>query len=380
MIKQFVVENYKNFGSPLTIDFDAIGGYQFNKDCLCENSIGKMLVYGRNGTGKTNLGYAIYDIALPSGYLIRNDKSNFLNADTDKEFATFSYTFQFGNDKIIYKYDKSSFASYRSEILFLNGTEVFNFDYVNNSYNFENLNAISAETIVLDRFIESKKEIPIEDTNTETALSFLRWIFANVPFSSDSPISEMRNYIAKMRIMTNSAYFPMFLKNDSFIDSLDDESLRKFETFLNEMGVECKLQIKELPDGKKELYFKHKKLVPFFENASNGTLCLYHLYRRIVLATKAMSFCYFDEFDALFHYEMSERFLNYFKQNYPKCQMIFTTHNTNLMSNDIMRPDCLFILSQKGVITPLNRATTRELREGHNLEKMYISGEFDKYE
>ena len=175
-------------------------------------------------------------------------------------------------------------------------------------------------------------------------------------------------------------YFPMFLKNDSFIDSLDDDNLSKFETFLNEMGVECKLQVKELPDGQKELYFKHKKLVPFFENASSGTLVLYNLYRRIVSSTRGMSFCFFDEFDALFHYEMSERFLNYFKQNYPKCQMIFTTHNTNLMSNDVMRPDCLFILSQKGAITPLNKATTRELREGHNLEKMYISGEFDKYE
>ena len=380
MIKQFIVENYKNFGAPLVINFDAIGGYQFNKECLCEDSIGKMLVYGRNGTGKTNLGHAIMDIALAPGFLIRNDKSNFLNADNENDFASFSYTFQFGKDTIIYKYEKTSYANYKSEILFLNDIEVFNFDYINDLYDIANLKAISAETIVLDRFIESKKEIPMEDTNTETSLSFLRWIFSNVPFPNESPISEMRNYIAKMRIVSTSMYFPMFLKNDSFIDSLDDDNLTKFETFLNEMGVECKLQVKELPDGQKELYFKHKKLVPFFENASSGTLVLYNLYRRIVSTTRAMSFCFFDEFDALFHYEMSERFLNYFKQNYPQCQIIFTTHNTNLMSNDVMRPDCLFILSQKGVITPLNKATTRELREGHNLEKMYISGEFDKYE
>ena len=93
-----------------------------------------------------------------------------------------------------------------------------------------------------------------------------------------------------------------------------------------------------------------------------------------------LSFCYFDEFDAFFHYELSEQFVRFFQQEFSNCQVIFTTHNTNLMSNDLMRPDCLFILSSDGRLTPLNEATTRELREGHNLEKMYISGEFESYE
>jgi hypothetical protein len=50
------------------------------------------------------------------------------------------------------------------------------------------------------------------------------------------------------------------------------------------------------------------------------------------------------------------------------------------MTNRIMRPDCLLILSSRGTLTSLCNATERELREGHNLEKMYISGEFERYE
>jgi hypothetical protein len=38
------------------------------------------------------------------------------------------------------------------------------------------------------------------------------------------------------------------------------------------MGIECKLVLEKLPDGQKELYFAHEKLVPFYENASSGTL------------------------------------------------------------------------------------------------------------
>lgn len=57
-------------------------------------------------------------------------------------------------------------------------------------------------------------------------------------------------------------------------------------------------------------------------------------------------------------------------------QVILTSHNTNLLTNRIMRPDCYFILT-KDKLTSLANAASRELREGHNLEKLYMSGEFN---
>ena len=86
-----------------------------------------------------------------------------------------------------------------------------------------------------------------------------------------------------------------------------------------------------------------------------------------------------DEFDAFYNYELAENVVKILKMKYPDCQVVLTSHNTNLMTNRIMRPDCLFILSKYG-LTPISRATARELREGHNLEKMYIGGEFSKSE
>ena len=84
--------------------------------------------------------------------------------------------------------------------------------------------------------------------------------------------------------------------------------------------------------------------------------------------------------DAFLHYEVAENLFVYLKNEFPNMQIIWTTHKTNMMSNLISRPDCILILSMDGRITPLYRSTRRELREGHNLEKMYISGEFSESE
>ena len=145
------------------------------------------------------------------------------------------------------------------------------------------------------------------------------------------------------------------------------------------MGIECKLLLEKMPDGSYQLYFRHENgLLSFVRNASSGTLALVRLYQRLASVNKA-SFMYMDEFDAFYNYELSENVVKVLMERYPECQIVMTSHNTNLMTNRIMRPDCLFILSKYG-LTPLSKATERELREGHNLEKMYIGGEFRKYE
>ena len=42
--------------------FHKVGGYKFNEDCLSNNILSKVLIYGRNATGKSNLGLALFDI------------------------------------------------------------------------------------------------------------------------------------------------------------------------------------------------------------------------------------------------------------------------------------------------------------------------------
>ena len=54
--------------------------------------------------------------------------------------------------------------------------------------------------------------------------------------------------------------------------------------------------------------------MPFYETASSGTLALVDLYRRLIPKNWEPSFIYLDEFDAFYHYEMSEKVINFFKR------------------------------------------------------------------
>ena len=58
------------------------------------------------------------------------------------------------------------------------------------------------------------------------------------------------------------------------------------------------------------------------------------------------------------------------------CQVFTSSHNTYLMTNDLLRPDCNFIL-QNNKIKPLHACTEKELRFGHNIEKLFRAGAFE---
>ncbi len=383
MLTKFELKNYKNFKEKITLDLTKVGGYQFSTDCVKNNVLNKVLMYGKNATGKTNFGRAVIDIRQIISGNKRLADGIFLNASSEENSVLFSYTFQFGDNEVVYQYKRLSQSRLSGEELWIDGRQIYQVDFVNKKCEFLNLSIINAETINIDRYILA---LDTEDNLEEDSVSqipFLRWLINNTAFDSDSVIISLADYVLNMRMMTTGRIGGnLFTRGyDAFFEQLaDKKELDKFEGFLNYMGVSCRLAVERIPDGRYELYFKYKKLVPFRESASRGTVALLNIYRRIINIAKKSTLLYLDEYDAFFHYEMAEKLIIYFKQNFPDSQMIFTTHNTSLMSNRLLRPDCLFILSEKGNLTALCDATNRELREGHNLRKMYISGEFEEFE
>ena len=147
----------------------------------------------------------------------------------------------------------------------------------------------------------------------------------------------------------------------------------EFQKFLEENGIIYDLYGCEV-DGRKAIYCRFEKQdVNLFAIASTGTRSLALFYYWYIKMNDA-SFVFIDEFDAFYHFELSES-VERLLRGISGVQIFTTTHNTNLMSNDLLRPDCYFVLDNDG-IRALHDLTNKEIRQAHNLEKMYKAGAF----
>ena len=364
MLKLFEVSGFKNFKDTLTLDLSDVRDYKFNTACITDNLIGKMIVYGRNAIGKSNLGLAVFDIVshLSAKNVTPGIYDYYLNVASLNDYAEFHYVFLFDRDEIDYRYRKDNKQTLISEKLSVNGTVLFEYDYQKNKGNTDGIRALA----------------PTLNWSLKDVDSILRYTINNTVLEDSHPLRRMMEYVNNMlwfRSLDENRYIGYKVKSNDYMDFIfEEKTLKGFENFLHTAGIEENLIAKTDNDGIKRLYFDTDPPLPFFKVASSGTKALYTFFYWYKTA-KNVSLMFIDEFDAFYHYELAESIVSILEKM-PRTQVILTSHNTNLLTNRIMRPDCYFVLT-KGKLTSLANATGRELREGHNLEKLYMSGEFN---
>jgi AAA15 family ATPase/GTPase len=150
--------------------------------------------------------------------------------------------------------------------------------------------------------------------------------------------------------------------------------LSDFAGFLEKIGHQ-KFELIADQFGKQILCKINNSVVPFSTIASTGTEASKLLYFWIKRISTDASFVFIDEFDAFYHYRLSFDICKVLFENL-QCQIFMTSHNTYLMTNDLLRPDCNFII-HNNKIRSLNECTDKELREGHNIEKLFRNKMFD---
>ncbi len=262
-----------------------------------------------------------------------------------------------------YRYRKNNDQVLAYEYVALNSQLLMEYDYTSHS---GDLDAIKNLAPTLNWVFQDEDSI-------------LKYVINNTMIDNDHPLRQMMWFVSNMlwfRSLDENRYIGCKTKSNDYLDFIfEPKILKEFQEFLQQSGIDEKFIVKKDNDGIKRLYFDTETSLPFFKVASSGTKALY-TYFYWYKAALDVSFMYIDEFDAFYHYELSESIVMMLEKT-NKFQKILTSHNTNLLSNRIMRPDCYFILT-KDKLTSLANATERELREGHNLEKLYMSGEFDE--
>ena len=325
--------------------------------------LNKIIVYGKNSVGKSNLGLALFDIVshLTTNNVTPGVYNYYLNVNSKVPYAEFHYIFQFGENSIDYRYRKNEKQTLIYESVFLNDRCLFTYDYNNNTGDLSGLESI---TTTLNLSFRGNDSI-------------LKYAVANSALQDNHPLYQMQHFVSHMlwfRSLDENRYIGYKSNSKDYYDFIfEGNSLKEFESFLHKAGIKENLVAKKDVDGTKRLYFDMGKPLPFFNVASSGTKALYTFFYWYKTATD-VSLMFIDEFDAFYHYELAETLVELL-EDMSGFQTILTSHNTNLLSNRIMRPDCYFILT-KEKLTSFANATNRELREGHNLEKLYMSGEF----
>ena len=364
MIKLFEVSGFKNFKDTITLDFSDVRDYKFNSQCITKGLIGKSIIYGKNSIGKSNFGLALFDIVshLSSKNVTPNLYDYYLNVAGLNEYAEFHYVFQFDKDSIDYRYRKDENQDLIYEKLVLNGSLLYEYHYQKKKGTTEGI-----------RNIAPTLNWAFQDTDC-----ILKYVVNNTVLDDSHPLRQMIRFVNRMlwfRSLDEIRYIGYKAKSTDYFDFMfEEQTLREFETFLHASGIADNLVVKTGVDGKKALYFDTDTPLPFFKVASSGTRALYTFFYWYKTA-EDVSFMFIDEFDAFYHFELAESIVSILEKM-QNTQVILTSHNTNLLTNKIMRPDCYFILTNNK-LTAIANATSRELREGHNLEKLYMSGEFN---
>ena len=373
MLKKFSVSNYRKFNGTLEFDLTA-GNYIFNPDCIHQDLVKLALIYGENGTGKSNLGWAIFDLV---SHLTDNEsnisKNNYLNALSREKYATFKFEFIFSgkykkNKDLVYEYQKNENSTLISEKISIGNELILNYQL--NQPLFTNLSG--AESL--------NKNI-----NPSQNLSAVKYVYSNTNLDKRNKTNAI--FVQFMEFINRILYFRNVFSGKHFTgykevldniseDIIANKNIKDFQSFLNDCGIDLNLNIVKQFDKQTIGVKIGDKILPFFDIISTGTLSLtFFYYWWQSIKKDKIPLLFIDEFDCSYHFSLSEKIVEKLKK-LPNTQVILTTHNTNLLSNELIRPDCGFVIDGKS-IKSLNHLTHKELREVHNLEKLYQAGHFN---
>ncbi len=364
MLAKFAVKNYRGFERRIEWDLTKVRNYEFNPTAVKDGAIKNGIICGRNGSGKSNLSLAVFDIVnhLSQKWKKPDYYFNFVFAGAPRDPVEFEYMFVFDGKRLEYNYSKNHRGVLQKESLSFDGEKVFSRDS----------SSLEINTSLFPMEETVKKSLSGNANN----ISIINFLLSSFPLDEG-------HFLIRLQDFANSMLWFRCLEDREFIGL--ETAIYKIEEYILEKGLEKDFQdfLKET-SGQEFSFSKPQKdekqlfcsigesRVRFYDIASTGTHSLTLLYFWIKRMNEA-SLVIIDEFDAFYHFELSKAVCR--RLFSLDCQVFLTTHNTRLLANDLLRPDCNFLL-EKNEIRALHDCTEKELRQGHNIEKLYRGGAF----
>jgi len=365
MLTKFAVKNFRGFSESIEWDLSHPSNYSFNTYAVKDGVIKNGIIYGPNGSGKTNFSIALFDIVnhLTQKFKKPDYYQNFVYGGNPALNVEFEYTFKFNENVVDYRYSKNMSGILVEETLKVGGKIIF--DRKKSSLD------LDENQFPINKDAKSNLQM------NANSISIVNYLLTSYPLAKDHYLIQMRNFVNSMlwfRCLRVNEYMGF----DSVVTVLDEyiinnKLVEDFADFLEKVSGQRFDFVPSRTNAKKLFCKIGNGTIDFDSIASTGTQSLKLLYFWLKKMNE-VSFVFIDEFDAFYHFklafEVCRRLFNL------DCQVFTSSHNTYLMTNDLLRPDCNFIL-QNNKIKPLQACTDKELRFGHNIEKLFRGGAFE---
>ena len=310
---------------------------------------------------------ALFDITahLTDKEALTRKYNLYSNLNSLMNYVSFEYVFEFNSLPVLYRYKKTDVNTLLDEELIIGDISVISYDFSRD------------EGKVLLKGAEQ-----LNLSASHSPISRVKYVSSNAILDPDDDINkafaEFMDYVNHMLLFysLDEKGYQGFQNGIGNIEEgiIQNGKLIDFQNFLAEVSGQKFQLLEKQVNGNPCIYCKFKnEEVSFFSIASAGTRSLalfYYWYLRMQDA----SFVFIDEFDAFYHFELAKNIIVLLRE-LTEQQIVLTTHNTDLLSNELLRPDCYFLIGKKSIVS-LPNATDKDLRKAHNLQKMYKSGAF----
>jgi AAA15 family ATPase/GTPase len=396
MLIEFSVENFLSFKDRVTLSMDTSSGSKLPQNVIKTPKKKRLLksvaIYGGNSSGKSNFIKAVFFMhwMVTNSHLFNINTeikvSPFkLNTECYKspsrfeikfvlENTTYRYGFSCDSKKIVDEYLFYSTGLKEKKIFERTNTENFSFDVDEDQQEVIKSQVIE-NTLYLSRATQLKYQ------KTRDPFLFISNLVINInPSWANYTIRKLDEdpklkikileilkkadfggieniNIKKEKKPTQRVNFNFNPKNENSIQigsSVDDFFEVTF-THKNENGKKVNFDITEESEGTNKTLIM---LGPLFDIMENGKVA------------------FIDELETSLHPNITRLIIRLFHSNKNKNgQLIFTTHNTNLLDNALFRTDQIYFCSKEpNKYTKLTSLYDYDVRQVNDFERVYLSG------
>ena len=410
MLLSFSFENFLSFKDRVKMNFKAgtikdlpenIYSSYFDDELKVLKSLG---LYGANSSGKSNI---IKAFAFFRNFILNSSKESnaaqkipvkpFLLAESSEQNPSL-FEAEFYLNEVRYRYgfkvttnsvvEEWLFQTYKrkDEMVFIRAKQIFSFEKkfrtefkskLDTLAEFTNINSLYISVlaqfniqIAQDIIKWFNSSIIANDTDHTNLIDFTANLLSNPTYSglindimvhSGFGISGIKGTIKELAAKTNYSI--------QFLNTLFEQEIKKYS--VKTRHLKFNLNNKPLDN----IFFD------LIEHESLGTQKFFGLLGPVLIALKEHRLLFVDEIDARLHTTLLESLIKLFnsvKYNPNGAQLVFTSHNTTLLKDDMRRDQMVFVnKNEMGSSTFENlHVSNPKVRNDATFDKDYLSGKY----